>query len=381
MHPDGSAASRLAIRPYPQALESEIRSTEGQAFGVRPIKPEDEPALRRFADEVDTGDLWHDFFAPLRDRTHETAARLSQIDYDREMTLVAWGETHIDSSVAGIAQSTVPIFTFLLAARFLPHEPVGSRHWIPPSRRPLDGAIGQQVRGPRFGIGVVVPIGHRSARPGHGQQRHFACTERFFSGTLGQLQLIKGAFTFTLTREGNFRSVKEMGGGSIWDVGCYPISYARMLAGEPSEVFGWQVQGDALSGGSSTRDPQSKGPDGSDLSFFGQMKFTSGVHAQFDSGFQSPLRSHIEIVGSQASLVVPVPFKPGRTSEIYLRRGEDEERIKIKGQDLYMGEVDDMCDAILLGKPPRISLADSRGNIATILALIESAETGKVVRL
>ena len=41
------------------------------------------------------------------------------------MGLVAWGETHIDSSVAGIAQSTVPIFTFILAARFLPHERVG----------------------------------------------------------------------------------------------------------------------------------------------------------------------------------------------------------------------------------------------------------------
>jgi len=41
------------------------------------------------------------------------------------MGLVAWGETHIDSSVAGIAQSTVPLFTFLLAAKFLPHEAVG----------------------------------------------------------------------------------------------------------------------------------------------------------------------------------------------------------------------------------------------------------------
>ncbi len=41
------------------------------------------------------------------------------------MGLVAWGETHIDSSVAGIAQSTVPLFTFVLAAKFLPHEPVG----------------------------------------------------------------------------------------------------------------------------------------------------------------------------------------------------------------------------------------------------------------
>lgn len=41
------------------------------------------------------------------------------------MGLVAWGETHVDSSVAGIAQATVPIFAFLLASRFLPHESVG----------------------------------------------------------------------------------------------------------------------------------------------------------------------------------------------------------------------------------------------------------------
>jgi drug/metabolite transporter (DMT)-like permease len=40
--------------------------------------------------------------------------------------LVAWGEKHVDSSVAGIAQSTVPIFTFVLALQFLPHEPVGA---------------------------------------------------------------------------------------------------------------------------------------------------------------------------------------------------------------------------------------------------------------
>lgn len=41
------------------------------------------------------------------------------------MTLVAWGETHIDSSIAAIAQSSVPIFVVLLSLRFLPHEPLG----------------------------------------------------------------------------------------------------------------------------------------------------------------------------------------------------------------------------------------------------------------
>jgi predicted dehydrogenase len=185
-------------------------------------------------------------------------------------------------------------------------------------------------------------------------------------GALGKLQLIKGAFTYTLTREGNFRNNKEMGGGCIWDVGCYPISYARLLAGaEPVEVFGNQILGQERS----------------DVSFFGQMKFANGVHAQFDSGFQSQFRTYIEIVGSEGALTIPVPFKPGLKNEIFLQRGDKAETIPIKGQELYMGEVDDMCDAILLGKPTRMSLEDSRGNVATILALLQSAEIGKPVKL
>ena len=98
----GPAQARLAIRPYPQRFETEAQTHEGARYAVRPIKPEDEPALRRFADEIDNRDLWHRFFVPLRARTHETAARLSQIDYDREMTLVAWqGER-----IAGLARAT-----------------------------------------------------------------------------------------------------------------------------------------------------------------------------------------------------------------------------------------------------------------------------------
>ncbi len=97
----GVAEARLAIRPYPKRFETTVQSRDGRTCPVRPIRPEDEPALRIFADQVDNDDLWHEFFSPLRARSHETAARLSQIDYDREMTLVAWdGET-----VVGLARS------------------------------------------------------------------------------------------------------------------------------------------------------------------------------------------------------------------------------------------------------------------------------------
>lgn len=198
--------------------------------------------------------------------------------------------------------------------------------------------------------------------------RHHAQTlkvkEIVASGVLGKLQLIKGSFTFTLKREGNFRWVTEAGGGSIWDVGCYPISYARMIVGaEPVEVFGWQVTGAG----------------GADESFIGQMKFKDGVHAQFDSGFKSSFRSRIEIVGTDASLNIPNPFKPGKANEIVLSRGDKHEKIKIKGDELYLGEVEDLCDAITQNKSPRISLEDSRGTVAVILSLLESAKTGKTV--
>jgi predicted dehydrogenase len=200
--------------------------------------------------------------------------------------------------------------------------------------------------------------------------RHHAQTlkvkEIVESGMLGKLQLIRGAFTFTLTRAGDIRSKKETGGGSIWDVGCYPISYARTIVGaDPLEVFGWQLTGES----------------GTDESFIGQMKFADGIHAQFDSGFKSPDRSMIEIVGTESSLTIPNPFKPGKSSEIYLSHNGRQKTIKIKSNELYLGEVEDMCDAITQNKAPRISHADSRRNVAVILALLESAQLGKPVTL
>src|SRR5207302_3014570 len=56
-------------------------------------------------------------------------------------------------------------------------------------------------------------------------------------GELGRLELIRGSFAFTLTRPEDPRWNLEMGGGSLWDVGCYPVSFARRIAGaEPDRL-------------------------------------------------------------------------------------------------------------------------------------------------
>jgi predicted dehydrogenase len=186
------------------------------------------------------------------------------------------------------------------------------------------------------------------------------------NGALGELRLIRGSFTFTLSRDPDVRLRSDLDGGSIWDVGCYPVSYTRMIVGaEPEEVFGWQMTGAT----------------GVDMLFIGQMRFPGGVFAQFDCSFRTPYRAQMEIVGSEATLTIPAPFKPGLENEIYLTRGDETDQIVVEGQELYLGEVEDMADAVLLGKRPRISLADSRGNVATLVALLQSAKDGKPVRL
>lgn len=97
---------------------------------------------------------------------------------------------------------------------------------------------------------------------------------------------------------------------------------------------------------------------------------------QFDSSFKVPFRSYMEIVGTEGTLIVPNPFKPGKNNSLQLNQGNDATILKLKGGELYMGEVDDMCDAILKGTPPRVSLEDSRANVAVIVALLKSAQTG-----
>jgi xylose dehydrogenase (NAD/NADP) len=186
------------------------------------------------------------------------------------------------------------------------------------------------------------------------------------SGSLGGIRIARGSFTYSDTSSDNIRLKPEMGGGGLWDIGCYPLSYIRtMLGEEPLEVFGWQVTGST----------------GVDETFVAQMRFPGDVFAQFDCSMVIPYHVFMEFIGDEATLIIPNPFIPGPNRTLYLTRNGKTERITVKGPDTYITEVEDMADAILLGKPPVISLAESRANIAAILALFESAKIGKPVAL
>ena len=94
-----AGAARLAIAPYPQHLESVERLRDGVGLGMRPLRPEDEPMLLDLAAHMSPEDLRLRFFTPVRGLTHTVAARLSQLDYDRELALLA----ELDGVALGVA--------------------------------------------------------------------------------------------------------------------------------------------------------------------------------------------------------------------------------------------------------------------------------------
>lgn len=85
--PEKPGTARFAIRPYPQELEETVTAA-GRMLRLRPVRPEDEPAFLKGFAKLSPRTVRLRFFAPLKEMSHAMAARLTQIDYEREMALL-----------------------------------------------------------------------------------------------------------------------------------------------------------------------------------------------------------------------------------------------------------------------------------------------------
>jgi predicted dehydrogenase len=186
------------------------------------------------------------------------------------------------------------------------------------------------------------------------------------SGAIGTLRFLRGSFSFTLTRPNDVRLRPEWGGGCLWDVGCYPLSFARFLVGrEPLEVYASQVLGAT----------------GVDETFAGQLVFPGDVLFQFDAGFRSPVRAEMELAGREGSIRVRHPWRPEQDYPLLVTRDGRTEEIAAPGEDRFLLEIEDLAEAVRSGRPPRVSLAFSRGNVAALVALQRSAQENRPVAL
>ena len=183
-------------------------------------------------------------------------------------------------------------------------------------------------------------------------------------GAIGELRLIRSAFSYSLYDEDNIRLRTDVEGGALMDVGCYTVSGSRLFGGEPEKAYGeaWF------------------GPSGTDWAFTGTLRFPDNVIANFDCGTAMPERDELEAIGSEGSLFLDDPWHC-TVPVIELRRDGNVELIELEVADSYRLELENVSDAIRGEGELLLGREDAVGQARTLEALYESATNGAPVSL
>ncbi len=182
-------------------------------------------------------------------------------------------------------------------------------------------------------------------------------------GRIGELRVVRAAFSFTVGDPANIRLAADLDGGALMDVGCYCVSGSRLLAGEPERVFGTSVD-----------------EAGVDTVFAGTLEFPGDVIAQFDCGFTLPMRDELDVVGSEGSIFLDDPWHC-RKPVIEVRREEGVEEIALEPVNSYRLELENLADAVEGKAELLLGREDSLAQARAIDALYRSAGSGMAVSL
>ena len=143
----------------------------------------------------------------------------------------------------------------------------------------------------------------------------------------------------------------------MWDLGYYPISLSNYLVGTmPIKVTGKE---------------DSRG--GIDHTVFGRLQYSNGVVANVASSFDLPRDSSLRITGTKGEIVLSNSFLRADKNYIVIKRNGHQEKLLIESQGhRYAGQIRDLCEAIVTGQEPEVTLAESANNVATVCALLRS---------
>jgi predicted dehydrogenase len=182
-------------------------------------------------------------------------------------------------------------------------------------------------------------------------------------GAVGDVRLVRASFTFALRNPvNNIRLIPELGGGALYDVGCYGVNASRMLLGEPTQAFAFAHVGSS----------------GVDELTGVMLRFGDDRLALVDCSLRLPRREEIEVVGTEGRLMVPMAFLPGTGDvEIRLTRGAEHTVERIPGVDEYQLMVEHFGDVVTSGATLLLPPDDAAGNLHAIDALLRSVRSGR----
>ncbi len=193
--------------------------------------------------------------------------------------------------------------------------------------------------------------------------QHERVKEIIASGEIGEVKLMRSSFSFYMEDRGtNIRMDKSLGGGSIYDVGCYCIHAMRsILEAEPVKV---QVHGKV--------DPDT----GVDVSSVAYLDFGHGIQGVFDCSFEASFRHEYEVVGTKGRIIVPRAFRPDVYDGVGLITIESngEQRTEQVTGDIYLLEIEHFSEAILEKKDLIYTAEKTIANMRVIDACYSSLE-------
>jgi D-xylose 1-dehydrogenase (NADP+, D-xylono-1,5-lactone-forming) len=200
--------------------------------------------------------------------------------------------------------------------------------------------------------------------------QHNRVKEIIASGEIGEIKFMRACFSFFLEdRQENIRMNKEMGGGSIYDIGCYCIHAIRNITGsEPVQVEAF-----------AELDPES----GIDLSSIVYMKMENGLNCVFDCSFDMCFRQEYEIIGSKGRIIVPGAYRPdviGNEAVIHIQSEQGNRSESVDG-DQYKLQIDHFSQAIKEELQAAYSAENTLKNMRVIDACYKSIEDRRAVAL
>lgn len=175
------------------------------------------------------------------------------------------------------------------------------------------------------------------------------------SGELGELRHINVSFRFLLDRPGTIKMQPALGGGALYDVGCYPVNFIGMVTGR------LPVSCKAVS----------ETEQGVDTNLSALLQYDDGLIANIHCGFNAFGRNYAEIIGTKGMLVVDKPFLDD-AGTLYLHTSEGVRELPVSESDRYQAEIRHFSSAIL-NEPSRLIPLDETVRNMQVLDMIRAA--------
>lgn len=175
------------------------------------------------------------------------------------------------------------------------------------------------------------------------------------SGELGDIRHINVSFRFLLDRPNTIKMQPALGGGSLYDVGCYPVNFIGMITGR------LPVQCKALC----------ETDQGVDTNLSALLQYDDGLIANIHCGFNAFGRNYAEIIGTKGMLCIDKPFLDD-AGKVYLHTSEGVRELPVSESDRYQAEIRNFSSAIL-NEPSRVIPLEETVRNMQVLDMIRAA--------